>query len=401
MAFAGAGTSSMGLSAVFWNPAAVTRTKGFEAEAHISGILPRYVITTLPSTSAPLLALGNTSIDIGKEALVPTMYLGYQVNPNFYLGLAFDSPFGQKIGAPLPWAGQNQMLNAQITSFEANPVVGYKVNDMISLGAGLRVIRIRGESSSALSPSATAPNLFSFDVADTGVGWNAGITFTPWAGTEIALGYRSAVAVSLDGSVSFPPVAPLPGVYGVDGKATLPAQASLGIRQQVSDAFALLGTAEWQHWSKLQLLSLNFTSGPRTGATAANLFFDFRDAWYFSLGGEYRWDRKTTLRAGIGYEVTPITDAQRDPTVPFNNGWRFSLGMTRQLMPAMSVDIGYSYILVDRAPFNIVPPHHDARHILFPGLGQLAYFGYADTSASIIAVAMRYSFAAGNAVSSK
>src|SRR5437773_11260494 len=63
MAFAGEGTSSMGLSAMFWNPAALTQTKGIEGEAHLTGVLPRSIIDTLPGTSPALLALGNISID--------------------------------------------------------------------------------------------------------------------------------------------------------------------------------------------------------------------------------------------------------------------------------------------------------------------------------------------------
>src|SRR5690349_11174424 len=62
MAFAGEGVSDMGLSAMFWNPAAVTVTKGVELESDLSGVFTNSTIDTFPATSPSLLALGSKSI---------------------------------------------------------------------------------------------------------------------------------------------------------------------------------------------------------------------------------------------------------------------------------------------------------------------------------------------------
>lgn len=398
MAYAGEGTSSMGLSAIFWNPAAVTQTNGIEGEAHLTGVLPRSIIDTLPGTSSALLALGNTSIDNGKKALLGSMYTGYRYDQNLYFGLAISAPFGLSTVSSVPWPGQNLSLNAEAKSLEANPIVGYKLNDTVSLAAGLRVMWAKAEFSRALLPSAAAPNVASLEASDVGVGWNAGATITPWSGAELALGYRSTIKVSLDGNTVLPPIAPLPGTFGVNGKATLPDQANFGIRQRITESTALLGTVEWQNWSVLQNVPFKFTSGPAAGAVATTSSFNYRDAWYFAVGGEHRLYSQTTLRAGIGYEVTPIVDAVRDPAVPYNDGWRFSLGMTHKLTPDMTIDVGYSYIAVKTAPINVVPGHPDINNLRFPGpLGQLSYVGAGHIDISTISVALRYRFG-GNGI---
>jgi long-chain fatty acid transport protein len=387
MAFAGEGTSSMGLSAMFWNPAAVTRTKGIEAEAHLTGILPRSIIDTLPGTSPSLLALGNTSTDNGKSALLSSMYAGYEYNQNLYVGFALSTPFGLSTESSVPWPGQTLSLNAEAKSIEGNPVIGYKLNDMISVAAGLRVMWVQAKFSRAVLPSAFAPNVASLEATDIGVGWNAGVTITPSATTELAFGYRSAIKVSLDGNTILPPVAAPSGDFGINGKVTLPDQANFGIRQRMTDSITLLGTVEWQNWSRLQNAAFSFTNGPAVGATATALTFNYRDAWYLAAGAEYQWSPHTTLRAGIGYEVTPITDAVRDPSVPYNDGWRYSLGMTHSLTPAVTLDAGYSYIKVKDAPINVVPGHPDFVNLLgssFVGTGKL--------DISIISLAMRYRF---------
>ena len=392
MAFAGEGTPSMGLSAMFWNPAAVTYATGFQSEIHATGLFPDLKITTLPGSSRALLALGSRSVDTGRTALLGSVYAGYQYNQNIYFGMVVSAPFGQKTVAPTPWPGQNLSVRAEAKSLEANPIAGYRLDDTISAALGLRVINASGKISRALAPSATDPNIAALDISGTAAGWNAGITVTPSTGTEIALGYRSALNITLDGTTSLPRVAPLPGVFNVTGPIPLPDQATLGVRQRISDCVALLGTVEWQNWSRLQDLPLTFTSGPAAGSRDTTLAFDFRDAWYFAIGGEYRWREATTLRAGIGYEITPVTDAVRDPTVPYNDGWRFSFGLSHQVTPTLTLDFGYSYIAVNRMRINVGSGHPDSGRILFPGLGQLNYAGAADLNASAISASLRYKF---------
>src|ERR1041384_2030769 len=52
-AFAGEGTSSMGLSAMFWNPAAVTPEPNIGWEAHISVLASKSTKTTKPALTTP------------------------------------------------------------------------------------------------------------------------------------------------------------------------------------------------------------------------------------------------------------------------------------------------------------------------------------------------------------
>lgn len=398
MAFAGEGTSSLGLSAMFWNPAAITQTKGTQAELHITGIFDRGILNTLPATSPALLALGNNSIDIGRDALVGSMYAGYQYNQSLYFGLAFTSPFGLRTVSTVAWPGQNLSLNASAKSFEGNPIVGYRINDSLSVGAGVRIMWAKAEFSRALVPSAAAPNVASLEATDVGIGWNIGVTVKPWHGTELALGYRSQIKLTLDGDTVLPPVAPLAGAFDINGKVTLPDQIHFGVRQRVTDSFTLLGTVDWQNWSVLQTLPFTFTSGPAVGATATTLQFNYRDSWYFAIGGEYQWSPQTILRAGIGFATSPITDAVRETSLPSNDGWRFSAGTSHKFTPAMTFDLAISYYKEKSAPINVVPGHPDSGNLLFPlPLGQLSYVGVGHTDLWFISVALRYNFSAAGA----
>jgi long-chain fatty acid transport protein len=387
MAFAGEGSPGMGLSAMFWNPAAVTQTEDAQVETHLTGVFPQMSIQTSPGTSAQLMSLGNSSVSIGQPALLGAFYAGYNYDQHLYFGIATGSPFGLRTSAALPWPGQNLSLRAQAKSFEGNPIVGYRVNGILSVAAGLRVIWVQTGFSRAILPSVQNPNVAELDASDVALGWNLGATLTPWTGTELALGYRSAVDVSLGGRTVLPPVAPLSGAFGVNGRATLPDQVNLGIRQRLGPSLTLLGTVEWTNWSRMQNVPFAFTNGPATGATATTLTLNYRNGWYFAVGGEYQWSAETTFRAGVGYEVSPVTSGVRDPSLPYNDGWRLSAGMTHQFSPSITFDVGYSYIVVKDAPINVVPGHPDFADLLgssFVAVGKQRF--------SMVSLALRYKF---------
>jgi len=54
-----------------------------------------------------------------------------------------------------------------------------------------------------------------------------------------------------------------------------------------------------------------------------------------------------SLRAGVGYEVSPIDNRSRSYRLPYNDGVRLSFGATYRHNEHLSVDLGYSYISVE------------------------------------------------------
>ena len=105
-----------------------------------------------------------------------------------------------------------------------------------------------------------------------GVGFVAGIDYTPSRDTSIGIGFRSAIDHTLEGHVT---------LYGMDeapikASITLPEMLSLGVRQAVSPTTRLLAEAEWVNWSRLNVIPVELKGpflGLPAGATAANLDF--------------------------------------------------------------------------------------------------------------------------------
>jgi long-chain fatty acid transport protein len=407
-AFAGEGTTDMGLSAMFWNPAAVTQERGASFELHNSVIMSKSTKTTNSALTSPALnALDfgpNLSHDIGQTGFIPNFYTAIKVDQNWFLGLALTAPYGLSINQDGRGQASQQLGNsASIRSIEGNPIVGYKFNDMVSVAVGARVTYVQAHfnrSLFALPPFQNFDSPVQTDLDDVGLGFTAGITVKPLPGTELSLGYRSQERLKLAGAnfivanpalLASPATAPFSGTTNqLTSVETLPDQVNFGVSQRITDTFKLLGTVEWTHWSLLQAVPVVFTSGPAPGTTADTLNLFFRDGWFFSLGGEYKWDPQTTLRAGLGYGISPVVDQFRDINIPDSDRFMLSTGLTRHLGKGITLDVGYSYIWFKDAPINIGPGTPDQTKLitLIPGVFN-TYVGDVKTHVQIFSLAFR------------
>ena len=74
--------------------------------------------------------------------------------------------------------------------------------------------------------------------------------------------------------------------------------------------------------------------------------FQYKDGWFFSGGAEYKWTDRLTVRGGIGYEISPVTDQVRMPLIPDNDRFWASVGATWQVFRGLHFDLAYSHIWV-------------------------------------------------------
>jgi long-subunit fatty acid transport protein len=118
------------------------------------------------------------------------------------VGLAVNAPFGLATEWDNTWAGQFHAIRSEIETLNINPTVSFKVNNMISLGAGVSYQQIKAELTNAV-PSATggacgtlpcaiaSPATGKVEGDDWAWGWNLGALFDFGQGTRVGLTYRS------------------------------------------------------------------------------------------------------------------------------------------------------------------------------------------------------------------
>lgn len=372
-------------SAMFWNPATMTQTTGLVTESTAALILPHSVNT--PGAGSTLLALGGSG-NIGDTALVPSSYGIWQALPNLWFGLSVNAPFGLSVSPPEQWAGLSYARKTDAKSYNFTPSLAWKVNDWISLGFGVQVQYMTVDFNSGVAALPAGVNNVKLEGAGFGYGVTAGITFTPTPTTQIGLGWRSAIDQDIDGTMFVPSaLAAVSTQGGIETKAKLPDIVSLGIRQRIGGTpWTVLGTIEWSNWSRIGTSNIELASGlpALVAGNPVRLPFEYEDGWFYSLGAEYAWSPALTLRAGVGFETSPITDHERTPRIPDNDRTWVSVGASYNWNEKLSFDIAYTHIWVKDADITITAASGN------PWFAGVNYIGTAESHLDIFAVGLRY-----------
>jgi long-chain fatty acid transport protein len=291
-----------------------------------------------------------------------------------WLGLSLNSPFGLSVDFPISWAGaQYAAGSTYLKTYNATPSFAYKLNDLISVGVGVQIQYAKADLSHCVFAPCPAGPLAELSGNDWAYGFTAGVTVTPTPTTTLGVGYRSGMNQKIDGTLV---VTPPGAAFPVNTTLDLPGTVSAGLRQRFSSQWTGLATVEWTNWSRIGTSVVNGAPVP------TSIAFQYQDGWLFSLGAEYAWDPKLTLRGGIGYEKSPITDDVRIPLLPDNDRYWVSLGGTYKWSPKLSFDLAYSHLFVKDTPINVVAGN--------PSFTGVPYVGTVDSHIDIISVAMKY-----------
>lgn len=383
MSFAGAAAGGTALSSMFWNPAAAGYVgQGITMDSSYSLILPRADLTVEELSGALAASQSglDRTVDVGRDAIVPASYIAYRLSSQLVLAMSMNSQFG--LGTKpdnTDWAGQTVGRASKLFSINAAPTLAYEIAPGVQIGVGVQVqyldlIRLR----SAVPPAAFASGTLEGD--DIGVGVTAGINITPMPGTSIGVGYRSAIEHELEGKFT---IGGVPGSTPISADITTPEKVTLGIRQDLAPGLRAHATVEWTNWDRLGVV-------PIDGLTGTALEFNWEDGWYFALGGEYDYSNELTLRAGVGYEISPIQDAEsRLVQLPdadriwLSVGGSYKVGDLMGIVKDASIDFAYSHLFVEDADFVRSPAN--------AGI-PLTIAGDVDASVDIISVGLRSKF---------
>ena len=358
------------LSTIFWNPAGVTIAgPGITTESHAAVLIPDAEID--PTDAQALVGgfgLSGAPNDIDKVALVPSSYGAWRINEQITVGFGFNAPFGLASEADNQiWSGQYDFQEAELKTFNFNPVIGYQMSPTFSVGVGLQVQYADLNVRQAIVPPFIAPAnthpTAEVDTDDWSYGFTLGFLWRPQDGTSIGVGYRSRLNNTFEGDLT---VAGLPALSRqIELDLDLPEIVTVSLRQDLSSNLRLLGTFEWTNWSILgdvvvfdrntggTVPTLDVANLPAT--TPLQIEANWDDGYFLAGGLEYDYSNQLTLRGGVAYEWSPVQNpAQRLLSVPDSDRIWLSAGATYKWTEATSFDFAYTHIFFDDE--NIVRP---------------------------------------------
>ncbi|NNE83445.1 MAG: transporter, partial [Alphaproteobacteria bacterium] len=140
-AFAGATAGAEDISYMFFNPAGLTRHSGNQTSFGVTYISPSSELTGSSGSTVLNTAISGstTSDDVGVNGLLPVTYGFFDLHPDFKAAIAINVPFGLETDYEADWVGRYHALNSKMLTVNVNPAVAYRVNDWLSLGAGVQV----------------------------------------------------------------------------------------------------------------------------------------------------------------------------------------------------------------------------------------------------------------------
>ena len=344
-AFAGGAASAEDASTVFFNPAGMTRLSGSQLSLVLHAIKPTAEFSNTASVAAAGRPLGGNGGDAGSWALVPNFYYVTALSPKLRVGLGISSPFGLKTEYDPSWMGRFQAIKSDLKTININPSVAYKINDQLSLGAGLNAQYISAELTNAVNLG-VAEGQARVKGDDWSYGYNLGLLYELTPATRFGLAYRSDVRHKLEGDVTFTGV---PAPNGpISAEITLPEIVSLSAFHQINPQWSLMGDVSWTRWSRFQELRIVRNTGALVALTQEN----WDDTYRYAVGASYQQSKQLKLRGGIAYDQSPVSDATRTARIPDADRTWLTVGASYQLSASGTIDLGYAHIFVANAAIN-------------------------------------------------
>ena len=296
------------------------------------------------------------------------LYGSAKLNDKLAVGLAVYTPFGSSNIWGDDWAGKYLVQDIAMKSIYIQPTVSYKVNDWISVGAGLNIVWGKFELSKAL-PTGGATDKAELSGSTVKYGYNVGVFLQPTEKLNIGISYRSHIDFTLDnseGEANFTVAYPFVNSSGKSSftdtgfTATLPLPSSLnvGLAYQINEKWFVSADVNYVQWDVYETLGFDFENEtkmmiphptipntivevPAISDTKSKRQWD--NTMCYRIGAQYSANDKLDLRAGFYYDETPVQNNLYAPETPGANKIGLTAGASYKLNSKFSLDAAILY----------------------------------------------------------
>jgi long-chain fatty acid transport protein len=376
-------------SAIYYNPAGIVQLEGQnvmiggtyirENGAKFTGTTP----LTFNTFMGPFDTRSETQKDL--DFFVPNAYWTRKASPNFAYGVGIFVPFGlgQEYENRQTSIFRNQVTNVEIMTLVVNPTVAWKINDVLSVGAGIDFMYGQADLSQAGVVTLPPPgppqlNIFQLDLDGDGTAWgyNFGVLLTPTENLKVGASYRSSFKLEIDdadvdigdinSTVPFIPPGPFTAAQVFGGTSfhtsasttiNMPATFQLGVAY-IRNRLTLEVDLDWTFWHTFKTLAIDIrdNNGLLPDAVRPE---DWDDVVGVNVGAEYRVTEPLSLRLGFRWDPTPVPADTLSPLLPDADRLFYSAGAGYKVRN-WTFDLSYMYVdKNDRTvnnQVNVAPP---------------------------------------------
>lgn len=351
MGHTGTGLVQDGAS-VYFNPGAVAMLPENYLQA---GISPLWFKSTFNPT--------GTNAQYSTANRVATPFQAYGVwgpkSAKWKVGLGVYTPFGGLTDWGNEWQGKYALKSLDLKAIFFQPTISYKLTDFLSVGAGFVYNHATVDLQRAIPVADANGNTGQAKLTGSGkgYGWNAGIFFKKDK-FSAGIDYRSKVDTKLkNGDAVFTVPATLQANFPQPNSFTsgipLPPTLSLGLGYYPTNKWTVAVDANFVGWSSFKALAFDYASNTPSLADTYSPR-NYKNAFAFRAGTEYKYTDKLALRVGGGYASTPVKDGYVTPEVPDANRYYLTGGLGYKVAKRLELDLSFEFEhLFTRSQTNI------------------------------------------------
>jgi long-chain fatty acid transport protein len=326
-------------SAIYFNPAGMARGKGYDVQAGVTAIAPKFTYTSLSGS--------ETSTKFG--VLPPVhAYVAAGVLDQLTVGVGFFTPYGSTLSWPEDWVGRRQIKSIALRTFDINPSAAFRIGP-VRIGAGLQVMRatVHIQRQIAFGENEGSTDL---GAGTWGLGANGGAQVDAIP-DKLMFGvhYRSAVKLKFDGLADFEGVpAPLQQqIYDQRAETSflLPDTLQMGVAGRPIKSLLLAADVVWYGWANFKSIDLTFPDDP-SGSLNSTRPKAFKNVANYHIGAEGQVNDSWAVRGGLVYDPSPSPDNTLTPDSPDATRINFALGAGYKHPSGVFADVGYRFVLL-------------------------------------------------------
>ena len=330
LGMAGAGTASVeDASAVFFNPAAMTRLEGTHLYLGSTALTP---ITSFAGVN-PYPGYGVVEEMDRRLFMPPIVYVTRRYEGPWAVGVGLNTPFGLGVEWKDPdrFTGRYIVVKADLQALNLGLSAAYQVNPLLSVAAGGNAMFSKVELKNRTLAPPPGGGGGQVDVAEVklassfkpGYGWNAAVSFAPNEQWRLGASYRGKVTVDAEGDAEFRQIltgdpafdaavaAGLPPDQGVSTVLRFPAIWSMGVAWIRPETWKVEASLVYTEWSLFRDIPLRFDD-PSLNTTIVE---DYDDALAIRVGAEHRL-ASYTYRFGYYFEQEAAPPESVSPLLP-------------------------------------------------------------------------------------
>jgi long-chain fatty acid transport protein len=339
------------------NPAGMTLLDRSQLRGSSGAVLPSTNFDIAPQTTTPGGGGGNAGVFLP----VGGFFYVYKVSERVRLGVAADSDFGGAFNYGKQWTGRYYVTQQPLITGKVNPSIAYMVNDWLSVGAGFSFsvgrLLFQSKINNTILPRLPRPDGgLGIESWDEAFGGNVGILLTPSKKLRVGLTYQSPIDYKFGFRPHLTNLGPLfsrlrqrIGGTKIDIPMEVPQQVMLSGLYEVTSYWSLMGNVGWQNWSAFGEFPIGISAANQR-TVEANLHFS--DTCQVAIGQQLRLGEKWLWSAGFAYDSSPVSKANRVPTLPLDRQLRYGTGIQYEINRDVTAGAAWEFMDAGPAPYS-------------------------------------------------